>query len=437
MAGWVVIGTASLAACERKNKQLDDMGISEERAKEILEKIDDEKKHGGAPSSVPKAKPQQEGLAERPSASVGVPPPAEQQDTDPDLQSARFIVDGLVDVAPAGPSSAHERGVYVVTEDQQLLLAPLGAPHRGSEPGPSAITEIPSEAGPFDIARGPSFSDQHAYWISQRTLYRHSLSPNAQPGTALVRDARVATRVSAASLGVGKEAVELVSYIALPQVEGGPLVARLVAGETVVTLTDEGSAALSVQLVAAKDHAMVYSLEGRTGMSILHARKVSLEGGKPVLGSDEVIWVGGGATPTTELRLAQDDKDDVFGLLPIEQDTTHFGMAVLALTRASVAEPANIEWAPYPNGMDYSPTSGDVVCGQLTAIFARPSAAAPQSPQELVLARIVEGKPEPELVLGRSRVFYDASIAAIPGGALISYVSDRRTWGRVVRCKQS
>jgi hypothetical protein len=48
---------------------------------------------------------------------------------------------------------------------------------------------------------------------------------------------------------------------------------------------------------------------------------------------------------------------------------------------------------------------------------------------------MTEGRLSSELVLSRSKVFFDTSIAAVEGGALVSYVADRRTWARAVRCK--
>jgi hypothetical protein len=169
-------------------------------------------------------------------------------------------------------------------------------------------------------------------------------------------------------------------------------------------------------------------------MSILHERELRVEADALVFGTDRVVWVGGAATPTTELRVADDANDDLFGLLPIEQDTTRFGLALLALSQASDDQPAPQRWATYPNGMDYSPTGASVVCGRLAVLYARPSSALPHSPQELVLAELQKGQLGNELVLGRSKVFYDLSIAPLSDGALVSYVSDRRTWARTLRC---
>jgi hypothetical protein len=241
--------------------------------------------------------------------------------------------------------------------------------------------------------------------------------------------------VSAVTVDTKSGQRDLVAYIGLPQQPGQPLVARLwTVGSSPQTLTEPGSAALSVQLATRGEHVAAYTLEGRTSMSILHERELVLDHDQVTLGSDHVVWVGGAATPTTELRLAGGPNDDLFGLLPIEQDTTHFGLALLALSAASDDQPAPLEWATYPNGMDYSPTGGTVVCGRLVALYARPNSSAPHAAQELVLAELNAGHLEHELVLGRSKVFYDLSIAALPGGALVSFVSDRRTWARTLRC---
>jgi hypothetical protein len=429
----MLLALLGLAGCKREPTPLEQMGLSEEDARKLLLEIEASNE---APAQLPPSKYEPDEDEPRGSATASfAPPPPDAQDTDPELTTDRWIVDGLVDVTTAAPSTAHPKGVFVATRGRRLLLASLGELAKSKVPAASPISELPDDPGDFGVSRGPSVTKKHAYWVSDRDLCQAGLALSGAAATVVANDARVATRVSAISVGERAIERELVAYIGLPQQPDGPLVARLwISGETALTLTDAGSAALSVQLARQGSRVIAYSLEGRTSMSILHAREVEL-GDTVRLLEDRVIWVGGAATPTTELRVASGASEDVFGLLPIEQDSLHFGLALFELSKAKGDDPVANEWAQYKNGMDYSPTSADVACGVSTVVFARPSAPAAHAPQELVLAELVGGRLERELVLARSKVFYDTSIAGVPGGALVSYVADRRTWARTVRCK--
>ena len=74
-------------------------------------------------------------------------------------------------------------------------------------------------------------------------------------------------------------------------------------------------------------------------------------------------------------------------------------------------------------------------CGTDVVLFARPSHAAPNAPQELVLAELTNGQLANARVLSRARAYYDVSIAALNRGALLSFVADQRTWARTLRCE--
>lgn len=418
------------------------MGLTEEEAKQLLVEIEASAQLRPGPSQ--RMEPPRAPLPVAATTSAVPMAPegsAVAQDVDLELKSDRYLVDGLVDVTEAAQSAADSRGVVVATTDGRLLLAPVGKLSRSKEPAPSPIAELPDGVASVAVGRGPSLTEEHAYWIRDRNLHQHVLpgsqqkqgSPSSNASRIVATDARVATRVSALTVTLDGEQRDVVAYIGVPSEPGQPLVARVWSGSESASLSEPGSAALSVQLARRGSTVLAYSLEGRTSMSILHERELGFDGDALKLGPDRVVWVGGAATPTTELRVVGRG-DDLVGLLPIEQDATHFGLALLALSQVQGDEPAPHLSLVYPNGMDYAPTSGAVVCGRLVALFARPSAALPHSPQELVLGEVDERGFAHELVLGRSKVFYDLSIAPLAGGALVSYVADRRTWARTLRC---
>jgi hypothetical protein len=124
----------------------------------------------------------------------------------------------------------------------------------------------------------------------------------------------------------------------------------------------------------------------------------------------------------------------VWAFSAIERDITHFGLA-----RIRVGSPpssnAEASWRDYPNGLDPAPAATANVCGEPVVVFAQPSEQRPHAPQELHLATNAPDALGTSQVVARARAFGDVSIAALDGGALISYVADRRTWALSARCR--
>ena len=183
-------------------------------------------------------------------------------------------------------------------------------------------------------------------------------------------------------------------------------------------------------------------LSGERSMSSLHARTLTATSkGNLKLSEDAVVWVGGGAQPLTEV-LPLVLGESAVGLLAIEKDITHFGLVRLEIARnsygrygSSAPGEADVSWHVYPNGIDPSPVFGAQICGKPVVVLAEPSTAKPGAPQELKLFPIAgEGFAE-GIVLARSRSFFDISLGAVKGGALLTYSADRRTWARTLRCK--
>jgi hypothetical protein len=87
----------------------------------------------------------------------------------------------------------------------------------------------------------------------------------------------------------------------------------------------------------------------------------------------------------------------------------------------------------YENGIEPAPFAAVELCGRRRLALVRPSTAEPHAPQELVLLEL--GRMDaPAIVLARSQAFFAVSMCALSQGALLSYVSDQRSWARSVRC---
>lgn len=404
-------------------EKLAELKLTPEEAKRLLQELS-VKRAEHSPPPQPSAEPLSSVVVpERPQP----PPPDASRVESP---QGAWVLDDLEDIGPAAPSSAAPEGVFLVNGANELFLAKVGALTPSGKAGPSPLGVVPDAKGPFALGRGPVFTPGYAYWVTSHYLLRRPTAAPYGPLEIISEDARVGTRAAAVTTKSGESAV---AYIALPKVPNGPLRARIWlekhAPKTAVDLTDSGNSTLSVALLATRNGANALSLEARMGVTALHVRSVDVSSGG--LGADEVLWIGGTAQPLTEVR-ALGKPEAAFTLLAMEQDSSHFGLALLSQTLGS--RQVNESWLTFPNGLDPAPVAATTACGKDVVLFARPSEPTPKAPQELVLAEIAGGMLAGQQILSHARAYYDVSLAPLPGGALVSFVADQRTWARTVRC---
>lgn len=364
-------------------------------------------------------------------------PPAPDRNEPPETASGdagageALIVDEIVDLGPAGPATATTRGVALVTRTDEVELLPLQRSLRqlGGKPVSSPIAPTSRAATDFvSLGRAPAALGDSIAWISRGKLLKRGLARGSEL-QVLASDARDGTRV-AAPVG-GGERQQALAYVA--RAPGGDLIAKLWTSQGGIrVLSPAGSAANSVALVQRANDLVAVYLEGRTGMTPLHARRI--RGAE--LDADAVVWVGGTAQPMTETAAAPSPTGDVWAFIPIERDASSFGLARVHITR-DINAGADVNWRMYPNGMDPAPAATGVVCEKPAILYTRPSEAAPRSPKELHLASLEATGLGASILVASARVFSDVSLAAVDGGALIVYVADRRTWARTLRCPKS
>ena len=329
----------------------------------------------------------------------------------------------LFDVGPMAPATATNEGVVLLTRDDHLLLASRAA---GARPDKTSVAPVDAPASAFSVLRrAPSIAGGRAYWISRGRLVRRALDDGA-PLEVLDSDARDNTRVSAIELKHGAA----VAFLGRADEEGTSHAHLWLEGRPLLDLTPEGAGASSVALTRSGDHLLAVSIDGRSAMTPLHARAVRPEGAVATLGDDVVVWVGGPSQAWTETFVGA-EPGRAWAHVPIERDMTHFGLANVELG----AEPhmdSDVAFFDYANGIDLAPVATVELCGHAYVAFARPTASAPHSPQELVL---VSSGTKDAQTLASARVFAAVSLAAVPGGALLAYVADGRSWARGIACK--
>lgn len=371
-----------------------------------------------APSSTPTAR----------SAPREPRAPAETTEAPKDDQpttNSRYLLDGLNDVGPAAPASAFAEGVVMISRTDELVLARLlQPPSKSKKPTAGALQEITMSSHAFwPVARGPATSPTHAYWVSKGRLVRRAFAGGELE--VLTRDARDGTRVAVSG------SPDVVAYITAPADKQDSQAKLRLPDGRLLLLTPEGAAASSVSLTRVGDDVLVSYIDGRSGMTPVHARRLRLRSGE--LDPDVVVWVSGATQGMTEISSVGSEAGGWL-LLPVERDSSRFGLATLLVDRDPKMDPP-LRWRTYPNGLDRSPAAAAVLCGRPTAVYVRPLDARPGAHQELVISDLTLDETATSEQLATARGFSEVSLHPLPEGALLAYVADRRTWARLIRCK--
>jgi hypothetical protein len=350
---------------------------------------------------------------------------AENEKDDKPVENSRYLLDGLNDVGPAAPASAFARGVVMITRTDELVTAKLLQPPSKAKKPVVGVIE-PTSRGPQDfwsVARGPALSSTHAYWVSKGRVVRRALDGGELE--VLATDARDGTRVAVAG------SPDVVAYITQPVGKQDSLARLRLPDGKKLDVTPEGAAASSVSLTSMGEDVIVSYIDGRSGMTPVHARRLRTKSGK--LESDVVVWVSGATQGMTEIASVGFDHGSWL-MLPVERDASHFGLATLALEPDPKMDPP-LRWRTYENGLDRSPVAATTLCGAPAVAYVRPADASPSANQELVVSQLTLDETASSEPLASARGFADVSLYPLPEGAMLAYVADRRTWARLIRCK--
>ena len=260
------------------------------------------------------------------------PLPENEKDDKPQTNS-RYLLDGLTEVGPAAPAAAFAHGVVMVTRSDELSISKLlQPPSKSKKPVAGALEETTRSAQEFwPIARGPALSATHAYWVSKGRVVRRALAGGELE--VLTTDAREGTRVAVTG------PPDVVAYITRPVGKQDSLARIRLPDGKKLDLTPEGAAASSVSLTRMGEDVIASYIDGRSGMTPVHARRLHSSSG--TLDPDVVVWVSGATQGLTEI-VSVGTNQGSWLMLPVERDVTHFGLATLALA----PDPKNGSAAP-------------------------------------------------------------------------------------------
>jgi hypothetical protein len=168
-------------------------------------------------------------------------------------------------------------------------------------------------------------------------------------------------------------------------------------------------------------------------MSPLHVREIIVTGFAAALCEDEVVWVGPGSHPLTEIHALESQGGSAVAFLATAKDFNDFGLAQLSIA-AQGGEIQPPGWRIYPNGLDPAPVATSQICKGHYVLYARPTEARPYAPQRLHLARIEGDTPGEGEIIAQARAFRDLSLVEIKGGAIAAWTAGGSTWAKILSC---
>ena len=140
-----------------------------------------------------------------------------------------------------------------------------------------------------------------------------------------------------------------------------------------VRLSEEGSGATYVEVVARGESALALTLDGRTAMTPAHVRVLRVLDGKAALARDAVVFVGGPAERNARGRIALSSDGAAFLVAALAHPVEGFGMAVVRLSDPPTEDEPAI-WSMYPNGLDPAPLAVTRGLSPIRVARVRPSA---------------------------------------------------------------
>ncbi|HEX8791522.1 MAG TPA: hypothetical protein VF765_11275 [Polyangiaceae bacterium] len=253
-------------------------------------------------------------------------------------------------------------------------------------------------------------------------------------GDRLVASSRSASHVTATVVGGTHTAL---SYLASRQTSEGWVSEAWIGvdDDAPVRLSEDGSGATAVTLVARGASVLAMSIDARAALTTMHARPVAFEGGHLKLGEDAVVFVGGPGDRRTAGTVMVPANGPAWGLLPIAKDATTFGLAIVRIDDPPrVDEP--VVWSMYPNGLDPAPVVAAVSGATSWVARVLPRDASPGSSRVLELG-VVEPSGDFTLVstVPTSGRPGDLALVADAQGSLwLAWVDGAGSWVERLQC---
>jgi hypothetical protein len=249
----------------------------------------------------------------------------------------------------------------------------------------------------------------------------------------VVASSFVGTHVSAGRVP-GQSAVLV--YLARRQTSEGWVTEAWIVGEegSPERLSEDGSGATSSALAARGSSLIALTVDSRVALTAMHAREIRYDHGLR-LGEDVVTFVGGPGDPGSAAALALFPSTAGWALLPIAQDVSSFGLAIVKLDDPPrVDEP--VLWSMYPDGLDPAPVATAVSGSRVWVARVRPRQRGPGSPRDLELGELKsDGSFAAKQVIAAAAGATGVALASDSRGALwVAWLNPSGSWIERLSC---
>lgn len=242
----------------------------------------------------------------------------------------------------------------------------------------------------------------------------------------IVAKGRRGTSVSAASVG----GHTFYAFLANQRTSEGLIVRAFVGvdDEVPIPLSEEGSGATFVGLVARDEDVLAMYIDARTALTPVHARTLRFEG-RLVRGNDAVVFIGGGSDGRIRGALGRSTSGPAFLFVAGPHDDKEYGVVTLLID----GEPKDDQqgtWSHYPAAITTSPLAATTGKSPVRLARVRPETKDSDADQVLELGHVAkDGAFSEKCVVAKSALFTDVALAVDDKGNLwVTYTSKQGTW---------
>jgi hypothetical protein len=290
-------------------------------------------------------------------------------------------------------------------------------------PGPTAS---PAEEPAADRTRLPACAVAGGFVFcadGEGAIHRR---PVAGGEDKVVARGRKGTPVSAAAQG----GHTFYAFLANQKTTEGVVVRAFAAvdDETPVPLSEEGSGATYVGLVARDTDVLTMYIDARTALTPVHARTLRVEG-RLVRGTDAVVFVGGGADSVVRGALGRAASGPALLFVPGSPDEKKHGVITLPITGEPKDDTPG-KWSYYPAAMTSPALAATIGATPVRLLRSRPEGPDPSGPDVLELGHVAaDGTFTDRCTVAKGGTFTDLAVAVDEQGALwLAYTSPKGTW---------
>lgn len=198
--------------------------------------------------------------------------------------------------------------------------------------------------------------------------------------------------------------------------------------ETPIPLSEDGSGATFVGLVARDDDVLAMYIDARSALTPVHARTLRFEG-RLVRGADAVVHVGGSSDGRVRGAIGRGASGPSFLFVTGTHEDNRYGVVTIPIE----GEPKDDlpgKWSFYPAAITTSPLAATAGKTPLRLARIRPETKEPDAGQVVEIGHVdPSGAFSEKCVIAKGPSFSDVGVAVDERGSLwISYTNGQGTW---------